>query len=95
MIDIRSQAECERREVAESAGYPQVRVEICFDNQQIVLETTSNHVHLLPWTIHAAEEVESFNPAISKSLALMMPAKFLFRERLLTGENMWQAESEM
>ncbi len=59
MIDIRSQAECERREVAESAGYPQVRVEICFDNQQIVLETTSNHVHLLPWTIHAAEEVDS------------------------------------
>lgn len=75
--------------------YPQVRVEICFENQQIVLESTSNHVHLLPWTIHAAEEVKSFNPAISKSLALMMPAEFLFRERLLTGENVWQAESEM
>lgn len=68
--------------------YPQVRVEICFEHRQIVFDTISNHVHLLPWTIRTPKEVESFNPAISKSLAQMMPAKFLFRERLLSGEIM-------
>lgn len=72
---------------------PQFRVEVCFDNQPIVLKTGSNHAQLLRWKIDAIDESVSFHPDISTSLTTMMPDRFLYRERLLSGKRVWESEA--
>ncbi len=73
--------------------YPAMKLRIEFAGAHFLeMSTNSNHAHLLPWTIHDPNERTSFNPQISIRLAELMPAGFLFRERLFDSSAFFNSD---
>ncbi len=66
--------------------YPEIRVEIIImDEPDIVLKSTSQTMHMLPWKIRKTNDIKTiktYNPRISRALANLLPDRFVSKERL-------------
>jgi hypothetical protein len=62
--------------------YPAARVEIVFDDEsKLAAYSNSQFEYMLPWCVGTARKA-SYNPAISRAVAALMPAKTVNKERL-------------
>lgn len=76
--------------------YPTMLVELHFEDREVLrMQTSSNHAHLLPWTVESNGRLDSFNPEISIALAALLPDGWLFKERLQLSDGILDAENEL
>ena len=62
--------------------YPSARVEVVFDDDtKLVTYSNSQFAYMLPWCV-GTEKKSSYNPAISRAVAALMPAKAVNKDRL-------------
>lgn len=59
------------------------------------IRTTSNHAHLLPWTIEGEDGSDNFNPEISIAIAAILPDGWMFKERLQSSSRIFDTENEI
>lgn len=75
---------------------PTMLVELYFDDREVLhTRTSSNHAHLLPWTVESANRFGNFNPEVSVALAALLPDGWLFKERLQSSDSIFDSENEM
>lgn len=76
--------------------YPTMLVELHFEDREVLrMKTSSNHAHLLPWTVESNDRFDSFNPEISVALAALLPDGWLFKESLQSSHGIFDAENEL
>lgn len=75
---------------------PTMLVELYFDGREMLgMRTSSNHVHLLPWTVESSDPFDNFNPEVSIALAALLPDEWLFKERLQSSDRIFDSENAM
>jgi hypothetical protein len=66
--------------------YPGARIEIVFDDtSKLVAYSNSQFAYMLPWCV-GAEKKASYNPAISRAVAALLPAKTVNKDRLADAD---------
>jgi WG containing repeat len=69
-----------------SDDYPGARVEVVFDdNTKIAAYSSSQFTYMLPWCV-GPEKNATYNPAISRAVAALMPTKTVNKERLADAD---------
>src|SRR5579863_1999416 len=62
--------------------YPAARIEVAFDDDtKLVAYSNSQFPYMLPWCI-GTEKMATYNPAISRAMAALMPLKTVNKDRL-------------
>jgi len=59
------------------------------------ISSSSNHAHLLPWTVEGKDGFDNYNPEISIAIAAILPDGWLFKERLRSSSHIFDTENEI
>jgi hypothetical protein len=77
-------------------GSPTMLVELYLDGREVLrMRTSSNYVHLLPWTVESRNPFENFNPEVSIALAAILPDGWIFKDRLQSSDRVFDSANEM